>query len=69
MSPREALRVLGSIVLGLLMFFAGKGAARHEQAEADEKAKEKATEIETKVNAAPINESRKELKQWSGKKQ
>jgi hypothetical protein len=67
MSPREAFRVLGSLVLGLLMFFAGKGAARHEQAGADKKAKDTAIEIEKKVDAAPISDSRKELKKWSDK--
>lgn len=68
MTAHEAIRILGAIVLGLLMFFAGKHSVEQKQAEADRKAKEKADEIEKQVTATPVDKAREELKQWSGKK-
>lgn len=64
MTFKDAVRVLGSIFFGLLMFFAGKGAARQEQAEADKKAKDTADKVEKEVQAMPADKAREELKGW-----
>lgn len=64
MTFNEALTVLGSIAFGLLMFFAGKGVVKKQQAEADKQAKAKADKVEKEVQATPVDKAREELKGW-----
>ncbi len=57
----EAITIVGMILISFVMFMAGRGHAKSEQAKADARAREIADDIQGDIGAIPPDAARKEL--------
>lgn len=64
MSTNDAIAILASLGLSLLMWFAGRASAKREQARKDKEAVEKAGKVDLQVKNMTRDQAKKELDKW-----